>query len=251
MNDIKLGGVSNTPFKTVNILAPAFPYFDLPDGMSTIAERHLKLDIEQASAARAICINSSLVDYRLKSFISNTESVMMENYKAPLEPNYGYMRENTSFQSLSVLVNNTTGTTRAEMKKCMLGQTPTWLTKDRSHGKALSLQFLAEYSAAVHADYMYAIKLGRVSNYGERKELSNPRQEIGVMTRRRADEPNIVMPVHIWNNQSNELNREGTTCHNYLKHKALYFTDESEWKEHLKVCFAGEQTPNIRSNSRS
>ena len=249
-NDRDLGGVSNTPFKMVTFLAPALPHLPLPDSNSSHADRSLKLDIEQAGAARAISLNSSLVDYKLKSFVSNTESVMMENYKLALEPHYSYMRENISFQAVSVLVNNSKGTDRAEMKKCMLGPTPTWPTKERSRGKALSLQFLAEYSAAVHADYMYAIKLGKVSNHNERKELPTPKQEIDVMTKKRADEPNIVMPVHLWNNESNELNKDCTRCLNFLKHKALYFTNETEWKKHVIACYAGEQCPNIKSNTR-
>ena len=72
MNDMKLGGVSETPFRSINFLAPAILYSELPNETATVADRLNKLDIEQTNTARVICMNASLVDYRLKTFVSQT-----------------------------------------------------------------------------------------------------------------------------------------------------------------------------------
>ena len=137
------------------------------------------------------------------------------------------------------------------MQKCALGPTPTWMTRSRSTGKALTLQFLSEYSASVYADYLYAIKLTKVRSYKERKDLGHPRPETDAMSKVRAEEPNVVMPIQVWINQSNDMSKDGSACHNYLKHKSMYFNNEVEWRDHLKECFAGETMPNIRSHVRS
>ena len=137
------------------------------------------------------------------------------------------------------------------MQKCKLGPKPTWMSRERSIGKALSSQFLTDYSAAVYADYLYAVKLAKVKSTKERKELGNPRPETEAFGKLRAQDPNVVMPIHTWINQCNDASSDGWECHNYIRHKSKHFDTEADWKAHIRECFVDGIMPNIRKSSKS
>jgi hypothetical protein len=57
------------------------------------------------------------------------------------------------------LKNYITSTQVGESTKCHLSKFPVWPSKGRSEGNALSLNFLAQYSAAVHVDLLHSLSL--------------------------------------------------------------------------------------------
>ena len=112
------------------------------------------LDIEMANSARLISLNSSSGNYQLKTFLSATESVMVDE----LGESKDELRRWSTFQTVTKLKNYTTCTQVGEMSKCHLSKFPVWPSKGRSEGKALMLNFLAQYSAAIHVDLLHLLE---------------------------------------------------------------------------------------------
>ena len=64
-----------------------------------------------------------------------------------------------TFQTLTKLNNYSTCTQNGESTKCHLGRLPVWPMQGRSEGDALTLDFLAQYSASVYVDLFHSLSL--------------------------------------------------------------------------------------------
>ena len=62
-----------------------------------------------------------------------------------------------TFQTLTKLKNYSTCTQNGESTKCHLGKFPVWPMQGRSEGDALTLDFLAQYSASVYVDLFHSL----------------------------------------------------------------------------------------------
>ena len=238
-NDHRLGGTDGTPIKMITFLQPAIPYTPLPVETSTVTEMCYKLDIEMSSASRLISLNSSIIDSRLKTFVSQTEGIMMNEVNDVITPHYQDLRTRTTFQTLTGLQNKPQGSNTGHMQKCNLNTKPTWMSQSRSSGKALSYKFLADYSSAVYADYCFAKNQVKVKQIKERRALVTPRPETLVFRELRAMDPNMVMPIHLWTNECNKLEDEPVfKCSNIMTHKtSLVFNSTKSWKTHATECY--------------
>ena len=235
----------------INFLQPTIPYTALPVEASTVTEMCYKLDIEMSTAARQICINSSLIDSRLKTFVSQTEGIMMNEVNDVVTPQYQELRTKSSFQTLIGLQNRSQGSNTAHMQKCTLNTKPTWMSEYRSTGKALSFKFLADYSSAVYADYCYAVNQVKVKNYKEKKALVIPRPEKKAFRDLRAQDPNVVMPIHLWTNECNDVDEEPVfKCHNIIRQKtSLIFKTGLSWKTHINECYGDCKMPKLNKKA--
>ena len=73
--------------------------------MSPISEQLAKLEIEKSSVGRLITLNSSVDNNKLKTFISSTETVMVEEIRTAEKCKYAELSEHTGFQTLTRLGN--------------------------------------------------------------------------------------------------------------------------------------------------
>ena len=108
-----------------------------------------KLEIKKSNVARLIKLNSSVEDFNLKTFISATETGMVKELGAlNQESSYTKMRYNSSFQTVTKLHNYMKCAQVGSMSKSYLNSRMTWPAKGRSEDNALTIVFLAKYSAA-------------------------------------------------------------------------------------------------------
>ena len=107
----KLGKGKSSVFKRIVFLQPAIPSIPMPTEKTEMKERLAMLEIETANAARLISLNSSSGNYQLKTFLSATESVMVDE----LPEEKDELRRWSTFQSVTKLKNYTTCTQVGEM----------------------------------------------------------------------------------------------------------------------------------------
>jgi hypothetical protein len=118
-------------------------------------ERLAMLDIEMANASRLLALNSSSGNYQLKTFLSATESVMVDEFGETTDD----LRRWMTFQTVTKLKNYSMCTQVGESTKCHLSKFPVWPKQGRSESDALTLDFLAQYSTAVHMDLFHSLSL--------------------------------------------------------------------------------------------
>jgi hypothetical protein len=142
-------------FKIIVFLEPAIRSIPLPTDKTEMKERLAMLDMEMANAARLISLNSSSGNYQLKTFLSETESVRVDE----LGESKDELRKWSTFQTVTKFKNYITSTMVGEMNKCHLSKFPVWRSKGRSEGNTLTLNFLAQYLAAIHVDLLHSLSL--------------------------------------------------------------------------------------------
>ena len=81
------------------------------------------------------------------------------------------------------------------MSKCHLSKWPAWPSKGRSEGDALTLEFLAKYSAAVMVDMLHSLSLEKNSKEGTRNVIRTA-PKVNQMVTLRANVQNMVMGRH-------------------------------------------------------
>ena len=108
--------------KRIVFLQPAIPSIPMPTEKTEMKERLAMLEIEMSNAARLISLNSSSGNYQLKTFLSATESVMVDELLEEKDE----LRRFSTFQAVTKLKNYTTSTQVGEMSKCHLSKFPTW-----------------------------------------------------------------------------------------------------------------------------
>ena len=105
------------------------------------------LSIESTNMARLLSISSSTADYTLRTFLSATETIRIEESKDDLEPGvYCELRHAHSFQVVSKLHNFITSNQQGEMQRTILNKKPTYISEGRSVNGKLTLEFLGEYA---------------------------------------------------------------------------------------------------------
>ena len=191
-----------------------------------------------SNAARLISLNSSSGNYQLKTFLSATESVMVDELLEEKDE----LRRFSTFQAVTKLKNYTTSTQVGEMSKCHLSKFPTWPSQGRSEGNALTLEFLAKYSAAVHVDLLHSLSLEQ--NCKERnKPITRTAPKVGQMIVARATVQNMVMAIQQWNTGANarsEINDYG--CYNVIRHREpVKFDNLTAYRSHCVECYGHER----------
>ena len=146
------GSGKHSQFKNVVFLQPALPYLDPPTNKMPPKQQLALIDIESANVARRLAINSSSPSLALKTFLSATENVGMDQ-DASTDCS---LREMVKFQCMTNLRNHTNNLSHGVLKPCHLtsNQRFEWFSKERSNPDgSLTLSFISEYSAAVQIDY--------------------------------------------------------------------------------------------------
>jgi hypothetical protein len=220
--------------KRIVFLQPAIPSIPLPSDKTEMKERLAMLDIEMANAARLISLNSSSGNYQLKTFLSATESVMVDE----LGESKDELRKWSTFQTITKLKNYITSTQVGAMNKCHLSKFLVWPSK----GNALTLNFLAQYSAAIHVDLLHSLSL---EQHTKDKNSAIPRTvpKVGPMIVLRASVQNMVMGIQQWNtvaNSRSEINE--FCCYNVIRHREpTRFNDQATYRAHAVECYGHEK----------
>ena len=78
------------------------------------------------------------------------------------------------------------------MSKCHLSKFPVWPSKGRSEGNALTLNFLAQYLAAIHVDLLHSLSLEH-NTKDKNSVITRTVPKVGPMIVLRASVQNMVM----------------------------------------------------------
>ena len=88
------------------------------------------------------------------------------------------------------------------MSKYHLSKFPVWPSKGRSEGNALTLNFLAQYSAAIHVDLLQSLSLEQHTK-DKNKAITRTVPKVGPVVVLRASVQNMVMGIQQWNTVAN------------------------------------------------
>ena len=128
------------------------------------------------------------------------------------------------------------------MSKCHLSKWPAWPSQGRSEGDALTLEFLAKYSAAVMVDMLHSLSLEQNNREGTRN-VTRTVPKVGQMLVLRASVQNMVMGIQSWNTNANardEINDYG--CYNVVRHREpAKFETVTVWRAHCVECYGHER----------
>ena len=128
------------------------------------------------------------------------------------------------------------------MSKCHLSKWPAWPSKGRSEGDALTLEFLAKYSAAVMVDMLHSLSLEKNSKEGTRNVIRTA-PKVNQMVTLRANVQNMVMGIQSWNTKANareDINDYG--CYNVVRHREpVRFETVTVWRAHCVECYGHER----------
>ena len=98
------------------------------------------MESSQEQVSKLINLNSRVDNYRLKTFISATESVMVEEINVKENCKFAELQEHSGFQVLTKVGNYMQSGSLGFMAKCHLDRRKmTWPCKERSDGQALIL----------------------------------------------------------------------------------------------------------------
>ena len=234
----KLGKGKSNLFKRLIFLQPAIPSILYPTEDTCTKEKLAMMEIEMSNAARLLSLNSSSGNFQLKTFLSATETVMVDE----LGEDKDDLRKWSSFQCVTKLKNWSTSTQVGEMQKCHLSRWPAWPMKGRSDGNALTLDFLAKYSAAVMVDMLHSLSIEENNKLGTRNVVRTT-PKVGEMVTLRASVQNMVMSIQTWNR---EANSKGTAdeygCYNVVRHRdPKKFDSITIWRAHCVECYGHDR----------
>ena len=179
------------------------PYITVPTDKLPLKEKMVKLEIEKSNICRLITLNSSVEDFNLNSFLSSTESVMVEESgELKQDCSYAEMRFNTSFPMVTALSNFIKFAQVGNKTKCYLSSRITWPTKERSEDRDLSIEFLAKYSAAIRVHLMHSLSICEREDNPERefkkKASLRSKPQVAEFVRLRAPIRNLAMSMGLW-----------------------------------------------------
>lgn len=214
--------------------------------------RHLMahITVEAANCGRLLSINSSSSDYTLRTFISSTESVKVEESQTDVEPGvYAELRHAYSYQVVSKLHNFITSTQQGEPRRTVLNRRPTYSSEGRSVNGKLTLEFLGEYSTAILVDLKHSISVAKFEDLSKEAKknykIHRPKPNITRMTRLRAELPNCLFSAEEWTKAANLLAAiTEPTCFNRQQHiQPVVFKDVTAFGNHVAHCFGGGAGP--------
>ena len=152
------------------------------------------------------------------------------------------LRRWSTFQTVTKLKNYITSTQVGEMSKCHLSKFPVWPSKGRSEGNALTLNFLAQYSAAIHVDLLHSLSLEQHTK-DKNKAITRTVPKVGPMIVLRASVQNMVMGIQQWNtvaNSRSEINE--FCCYNVIRHREpMKFDNQIAYRTHAVECYGHEK----------
>ena len=113
-------------FRRIVFPQPVINNISRPTNRPTLKQLMAHLSIESTNAARLLSISSSTADYTLRTFLSSTQTVRIDESKDDLEPGfYCELRHAHSFQVVSKLHNFITSNQQGEMQRTILNKKPT------------------------------------------------------------------------------------------------------------------------------
>jgi hypothetical protein len=178
-----------------------------------------KYELESANAARLLCLNSSMADKKLATFISSTETVGMDYNLVCTDP----IRQALPFTVMTKLRGIPSSTQSAVATKTHLPQKMSWPSGNRSHKGALTLKTLGEYCAALNVDVMHSLDKARF-----------PQPQLAKLIRLRTSFQNLQTTVQHWNDEIlNCVDEKTRMCVNFVKHRELQvFKDKVKHEKH-------------------
>ena len=245
INCKSFGVGKNNLFRRIVFTQPCTNNIKGPSNRSTMKEMMAHLSIESTNTARLLSISSSTVDYTLRTFLSSTETVRIDESKDDLEPGiYCELRHAHSFQVVSKLHNFITSNQQGEMQRTILNKKPTYISEGRSVDGKLTLEFLGEYAAAIMVDLEHSLSLAKFEDLPDRDakagfKINRPKPRTDRFIKLRAELPNCLFSSEDWTTQANQLKAIGQpTCYNRHKHpQPKTFEDTAALREHTIVCF--------------
>ena len=200
------------------------------------------MEIEMSNSARLLSLNSCSGNFQLKTFLSSTETVMVDER----EEDKDELRKWSSFQCVTKLKNYSNSTQVGEMQKCHLPRWPVWPVKGRSDEDALTLEFLASYSAAVMVDLLHSLSIEENSKLPKTqqsaKNIVKPTPRVGDMITMRANVQNMVMSCQSWNREANTKLTNEYGCYNVVRHREpKLFESISVWRGHCVECYGHDK----------
>jgi hypothetical protein len=177
------------------------------------------MEIEMSNSARLLSLNSCSGNFQLKTFLSSTETVMVDER----EEDKDELRKWSSFQCVTKLKNYSNSTQVGEMQKCHLPRWPVWPV------------FLASYSAAVMVDLLHSLSIEENSKlpktHQSAKNIVKPTPRVGDMITMRANVQNMVMSCQSWNREANTKLTNEYGCYNIVRHREpKLFESISVWR---------------------
>ena len=112
--------------------------------------------------------------------------------------------------------------------------------KGRSDGNALTLDFLASYSAAVMVDLLHSLSIEENSKLPKTavKNVVRPTPKVGDMVTLRANVQNMVMSCQTWNREANTKLTNEYGCYNVVRHREpKKFESITIWRAHCVECY--------------
>ena len=137
---------------------------------SSVKEIMAHLNLESSNAARLMSINSSSSNYMLRTFLSSTETVKVEELKDDMDKGaFSRLRHAFSFQCVTRLQNFICSNQVGEMKRVFLSKRQTVASEGRSIDGKLTPGFLGEFAAAVHMDLLHSLSLAKYEALPDKK----------------------------------------------------------------------------------
>ena len=233
-------------------MRPAIPYLDPPNNQMSTAQQLALIDIECSNVARKLAINSSSSNGQLKTFLSATEGVGLDHDVST----DCALREMVKFQCMTNLKNSTTNLSHGVLKPCHLAYNKKmeWLGKSRSNQNgSLTLEFLAEYCAAVQVDLQHSLsRVIRNDKYAldpnTTYRVVRPKADKLAMLKARSRIQNMVTSGEDWNSEVNIWTPN--TCVNFFVHRApITLETEEKWRKHRESC-AGPVASTSKSSGK-
>ena len=199
-----------------------------------------------------LAISSSSANGSLKTFLSSTEGVGLD-YDVATDCK---LHEMVKFKCMTQLKNHTDALSDGVLKPCHLSynRKMEWLGKSRSNKNgSLTLEFLAEYSAAVQVDLQHALsRVIRNDKYAldlnTTYRVVRPKADKLPMLKARSRIQNMVTSGEDWNSEVNIWTPN--TCVNFFVHRApITLETEEKWRKHRESC-AGPVASTSKSSGK-
>ena len=134
-------------------IQPATHNTTMVTNVSSMKEMMAHLNLESANVARLMSINSSSSNFMLRTFLSSTETVKVEELKDDMaEGAFSRLMHALSFQCVTRLQNYISSNQVGDMKRAFMSRRQTVASEGRTIDGKLTPGFLGAFAAAVHVD---------------------------------------------------------------------------------------------------
>ena len=177
-------GVGNhNLFRRIICVQPATNNTTMASNKSSVKEIMAHLSVESSNTARLMSVSSSSSNFMLRTFLSATEKVKVEESHEDLDEGlFSQLRYAHNFQVVTRLQNFISSNQQGEMRRTYLSRRPTISSEGRSIDGKLTPGFLGEYAAAVHVDLLHSLSLAKFEDLPDKKaregvKISRPKPQ--------------------------------------------------------------------------